>query len=116
MTTENLLPCPFCGTQPEWINEALSDSHYYIKCPHCQFVMKQDRRDKVIGFWNNRPQSSHKHVVGGPASASALEGEQLPAEGRGEANTCAGFWCQNEMYGKPRCSEVCTWCHGYRRG
>ena len=65
MTTENLLPCPFCETQPIWINETLSDGHYYIKCPHCQFTMKQDRRDKVIGFWNTRPQSSHKHVVSG---------------------------------------------------
>lgn len=50
----NLLPCPFCGSQPEWINEALEDSHFYIKCPECKFVMKRDRRDKVIGYWNNR--------------------------------------------------------------
>jgi hypothetical protein len=31
----------------------------------------------------------NKPLVGGPASVSALEGEQLPAEGQGEANTCA---------------------------
>lgn len=58
MTAVDLLPCPFCGAQPEWVNEALADSHYYIRCPHCQFIMKQDRRDKVIGFWNNRAQTS----------------------------------------------------------
>lgn len=51
---DHLLPCPFCNTQPEWINQALADSHYYIRCPHCQFTMRQDRRDKVIGFWNRR--------------------------------------------------------------
>lgn len=54
ITTTNLLPCPFCGTDPEWINEALADDHFYLRCPHCQYVMKQDRRDKVIGFWNRR--------------------------------------------------------------
>lgn len=63
MTTENLLPCPFCGTQPEWINEAIPDAHYYIRCPNCHITMKEDRRDKVIGFWNNRPQNSHIHSV-----------------------------------------------------
>lgn len=51
---DHLLPCPFCNTQPEWVNQALADSHFYIKCPHCQFTMKQDRKDKVIGFWNRR--------------------------------------------------------------
>ena len=56
MNTETLLPCPFCGTQPEWINEALADSHYYIRCPFCHIAMKEDRRDKVIGMWNNRSQ------------------------------------------------------------
>jgi hypothetical protein len=59
--------------------------------------------------------NSHKPVVGGPGSDVRSEGEQLPAEGQGEANTCAVFWCQNEMYGKPKCDEVCTWCIGYKR-
>lgn len=54
----NLLPCPFCGSQPEWINEVLADSHFYIKCQNCHIIMKEDRRDKVIGMWNNRKQSS----------------------------------------------------------
>jgi hypothetical protein len=49
-----LLPCPFCGTEPEWINEAVPDGHYYIRCPHCHIVMKEDRRDKVVGMWNTR--------------------------------------------------------------
>lgn len=53
-TKYNLLPCPFCGSSPEWINEAIADSHYYIKCPNCHIIMKEDRRDKVIGMWNNR--------------------------------------------------------------
>ena len=34
--------------------------------------------------------NSHKHGVVRPASASGSEGEPLPAEGHGEANTCAG--------------------------
>lgn len=49
-----LLPCPFCGSEPMWINETLADSHYYIKCPTCQIIMKADRRDKAIGLWNTR--------------------------------------------------------------
>ena len=53
-TQTELQPCPFCSSEPEWINETLSDSHFYIKCPHCHIVMKEDRRDKVIGMWNTR--------------------------------------------------------------
>lgn len=51
---DNRLPCPFCGNQPSWYGEALEDDHFYIKCDTCQFVIKADRRDKVIGIWNNR--------------------------------------------------------------
>jgi Zn-finger protein len=50
----SLLPCPFCESQPEWINKATSDGHFYIRCPHCHIVMKEDRRDKVKGMWNRR--------------------------------------------------------------
>lgn len=52
--SSKLMPCPFCASSPEWINEAIPDSHYYIRCPNCHIVMKEDRRDKVIGMWNNR--------------------------------------------------------------
>lgn len=65
---DNLLPCPFCGSQPEWINEALADSHYYIRCPHCHIVMKEDRRDKAIGIWNYRQ----------PPLAPPVAGENKP--------------------------------------
>lgn len=47
--------CAFCGNLPTWINEAIPDSHYYLKCEECQFVMKADRRDKVVAMWNRRP-------------------------------------------------------------
>lgn len=46
----NLLPCPFCGTQPVWAGLA----KHLIKCPECDFVMAQDQKDKVIGRWNQR--------------------------------------------------------------
>jgi len=53
---EGLLPCPFCNSQPEWINETIGDGHYYIRCSngHCHVTIKEDRRDKAIGWWNNR--------------------------------------------------------------
>jgi Lar family restriction alleviation protein len=54
MKTDRLLDCPFCGSRPIWINETIPDGHYYIKCPHCHIIMKEDRRDKVIGMWNRR--------------------------------------------------------------
>lgn len=56
MPQENLLPCPFCGEQPEWINQIIHDSHFYIRCPNgeCHITIKADRRDKAIGFWNRR--------------------------------------------------------------
>lgn len=50
-------------------------------------------------------------VVGGPASASVSEGEQLPAEGQGEANTRADFFC---MLGS--CKTQCGYCRGDDHG
>jgi len=94
------------------LEKIIYDEHIY----GCAYFKYENGNVIRIDPTTIRIEQLHKPVVGGPASASALDGEQLPAEWRGEANTCAGFWCQNEMYGKPRCSEVCTWCHGYRRG
>jgi Lar family restriction alleviation protein len=61
--TAELIPCPFCGSDPEWINEALADSHFYIRCSHCRFVMKEDRRDKVIGMWNTRTDHGFRTIA-----------------------------------------------------
>lgn len=54
--TDILLPCPFCGSKPEWINKILGDGHYYIQCSEgsCRVCVKADRHDKAIGFWNRR--------------------------------------------------------------
>lgn len=48
------LPCPFCGSPAEWTKMALADGHWYLRCYQCQYEIKADRRDKVIGFWNTR--------------------------------------------------------------
>ncbi|OQB12814.1 MAG: hypothetical protein BWY15_02108 [Firmicutes bacterium ADurb.Bin193] len=53
-TQSNIKPCPFCGTQPEWYGEAISDGHYALRCPNCHCMIREDRRDKTIGIWNNR--------------------------------------------------------------
>lgn len=59
-TTEHgftLLPCPFCGVAPMWVNEAKGDNHYWIHCPSCNYTLSEDRRDKVAGIWNSRPEN-----------------------------------------------------------
>lgn len=50
----NLLPCPFCDTEPIWIHQAHPSGLPGIKCPHCNIVMKEDRIDKTVGMWNKR--------------------------------------------------------------
>ncbi len=51
-----LLPCAFCGEPAEWINKVLFDGRYYIRCSNgeCHVIIKADRQDKAIGFWNRR--------------------------------------------------------------
>ena len=72
-----------------------------IYLPDDYFV---DLRKKLIPKLAQLLESKHLHkpVVGGPGSDVRSEGEQLPAEGQGEANMCAGvtmkecWWYNNE--------------------
>lgn len=50
-----ILPCPFCGS-PEGDNVILGYEYpnFRIACVPCSVVMRHDRKDKVIGHWNNR--------------------------------------------------------------
>lgn len=61
MKTE-LKPCPFCGSNAGWVNEALADGHFYIRCENgfCSVTIKADRRDKAVGLWNARTHTSER--------------------------------------------------------
>ena len=50
-----ILPCPFCNS-PEGENVILGYEYqrFRITCVPCSVTMAHDRKDKVIGFWNNR--------------------------------------------------------------
>jgi hypothetical protein len=54
MTEHKLLGCPFCGNTPEWVGIANPDSQFRLKCNHCQFIICDDRKDKVLAIWNSR--------------------------------------------------------------
>lgn len=54
MTADKLLPCPFCNEQPEIVHKAHPSGLPGIRCMNCNFIVKQDREDKTIGFWNRR--------------------------------------------------------------
>ena len=47
--------CPFCGSKEgEDVFLGYKYPHYIISCGRCSVRMKQDRKDKAIGLWNNR--------------------------------------------------------------
>ena len=53
-STNDLLPCPFCNTAPEWIGIVHPDARFRLKCFNCRFLLIDDRRDKVVSLWNSR--------------------------------------------------------------
>lgn len=54
--SNNIEPCPFCGgAEGEQVFLGRTEpDHYQITCICCSVKMKHDRKDKVIGIWNNR--------------------------------------------------------------
>lgn len=51
--TENLLPCPFCGSEELRISGVMGS--YYVKCQECGCEQNMaDGFDKAIAAWNRR--------------------------------------------------------------
>lgn len=67
---QELLPCPFCGAEPEMVQ--IGQNKIRIKCPEClvekeQKVLRQTvdwLKGKMVAWWNSRmptqPTSSQK--------------------------------------------------------
>jgi len=49
--TDNLKPCPFCGSAVE-ITEVVSD--YGIRCPECGLILIEDDTGTLVSKWNQR--------------------------------------------------------------
>jgi hypothetical protein len=75
--------------------EVLSEAAELNKKPHISAAIKLELSDDELTLLQEaadmyaEQSNSHKPVVGGPASASALEGEQLGNEG--SANSKSGL-------------------------
>lgn len=61
-----VLPCPFCGgTEGDNVILGYEYPNYRIACVPCAVVMRHDRKDKVIGMWNNQSRLfTRKQVLG----------------------------------------------------
>ena len=47
-----ILPCPLCGNRDIYFGQLPPE--FFIKCIPCGLIVKQDRRDKVVGIWDQR--------------------------------------------------------------
>lgn len=55
MSQEELLPCPFCGGEPN--GPAHGDTTWWIECPVCEIVTDDASKSALIERWNRRAPS-----------------------------------------------------------
>ena len=52
MSATNLLPCPFCGDEPEYARDG---EYHIVRCPECGAEMADEKKRFARDAWNRRP-------------------------------------------------------------
>jgi hypothetical protein len=55
-----VLPCPFCGKDPELIEDQYETRLYMVGCMNIECLIRPEtvyceKMSKAIGYWNKRP-------------------------------------------------------------
>lgn len=55
-TSEELMPCPFCGgfAEPIVLENYKGDKEYHIECADCSASMSSDEQATLVAHWNAR--------------------------------------------------------------
>jgi Lar family restriction alleviation protein len=65
MVSEELKPCPFCGTpEPQLAQPRATVGWWVIECRDCPALMEEETEEAIVAAWNTRA-NSQPHDDGG---------------------------------------------------
>ena len=67
MPSETLLPCPFCGSDPESYDDPVMADTWWVRCRECYCELSHEDEAQAVAAWNRRAAHQERDANDYPA-------------------------------------------------